>query len=236
MPPLLLPLPSRPTPTDPVRLVPACIYVLAGVNGAGKSSIGGALFAAHGVDCYNPDLAARALLDANPGLGQTEANARAWDLGRRGLLRALESGGTYAFETTLGARTIPDLLLKGAANGAAIHVWYAGLATPELHIKRVAARVAAGGHPIAATKIRERFDGSRANLIRLLPRLASLRVYDNSEDNDPKQGARPLPKLILHMENGRIVASARSVPQWAKPIVMAAIRGDVERGGTPAAG
>mgnify|MGYP000899749387 FL=1 len=210
----------------------ACIYVLAGVNGAGKSSIGGALFAVSQVDCYNPDLVARSLLDASPGMSQTAANARAWEVGRRGLLRALETGGTYAFETTMGARTIPDLLMKGAVNGAAIHVWYAGLATAELHIQRVNERVAAGGHPIAAAKIRERFDSSRENLIRLLPYLATLRVYDNSENNDPKQGARPSPVFILHMANRRILASARAVPQWAKAIVRAAIRCDAAaRGG-----
>lgn len=212
--------------------MPACIYVLAGVNGAGKSSIGGALFAASQVDYYNPDLAARSLLEASPGLSQAAANAGAWDVGRRGLVRALETGGTYAFETTLGARTIPDLLMKGAANGAAVYVWYAGLATPELHIQRVNERVAAGGHPIAAAKIRERFNGSRENLIRLLPHLASLRVYDNSENNDPKQGASPTPVLILHMEGRRIRASARAVPQWAKPIVMAALRCDAAARGS----
>jgi predicted ABC-type ATPase len=38
------------------------IYVLAGVNGAGKSSIGGATFRASGADYYNPDEAARELL------------------------------------------------------------------------------------------------------------------------------------------------------------------------------
>ena len=36
------------------------IYVIAGVNGAGKSSIGGAAFRAFGADYYNPDEAARA--------------------------------------------------------------------------------------------------------------------------------------------------------------------------------
>ncbi|HWS90974.1 MAG TPA: ZTL protein, partial [Mycobacterium sp.] len=55
--------------------VPARLYVLAGVNGAGKSSIGGAAIRAAGGDYYNPDEAARALMVANPGLGQPEANA-----------------------------------------------------------------------------------------------------------------------------------------------------------------
>lgn len=204
--------------------MPACIYVLAGVNGAGKSSIGGALFAANNVDYFNPDLAAKALLDANPALTQTEANARAWELGRRGLARALETSGTYAFETTLGANTLPDILIKGATGGAEIHIWFAGLTSPELHIERVQARVAAGGHPIPEAKIRERYTTSRQNLIRLLPRLASLRVYDNSKENDPKQGARPEPVLVLQMTGGRIEFAAAVVPHWAKAIVMAAMR------------
>ena len=204
--------------------MPACIYVLAGVNGAGKSSIGGALFAANNVDYFNPDLAAKTLLDTHPTLTQVEANARAWELGRRGLARALETGGTYAFETTLGAHTIPDLLINGATSRADIHIWFAGLATPELHIERVQERVAAGGHPIPEAKIRERYTCSRQNLIRLLPHLASLRVYDNSENNDPKHGARPEPVLVLHWVNRRIEHVAQAVPQWAKAIVMAAVR------------
>jgi hypothetical protein len=40
------------------------IYVLAGVNGAGKSSIVGAAFRVFGADYYNPDEAARALMAA----------------------------------------------------------------------------------------------------------------------------------------------------------------------------
>ena len=51
--------------------------MLAGVNGAGKSSIGGAMFRESGADYYNPDEAAKALIAANPGLEQTKANAAA---------------------------------------------------------------------------------------------------------------------------------------------------------------
>jgi predicted ABC-type ATPase len=85
--------------------------------------------------------------------------------------------------------------------------------------------VAKGGHDISEDKIRERFDRSPRNLIRLLPKLTSLRVYDNSEDGDPaKEG--PNPKLVLHLEGGRIVEmlTFKEVPRWAQPIVAAALR------------
>ncbi|MGI9026806.1 MAG: AAA family ATPase, partial [Burkholderiaceae bacterium] len=158
----------------------ARIYVLAGVNGAGKSSIAGAAFRAHGADYFNPDEAARRLIATNPRLSQTEANALAWQQGKRLLERAIVERLDHAFETTLGGHTLPRLLAEAAAVGIAVHVWYAGLASPELHIRRVQARVRRGGHDIPEEAIRRRYQHSRLNLIELLPRLAALRLYDNS--------------------------------------------------------
>ena len=60
---------------------PSRIYVIAGVNGAGKSSIGGAMLRASGTDYYNPDEAARAIREDNRALSQQEANSRAWQAG-----------------------------------------------------------------------------------------------------------------------------------------------------------
>ena len=205
---------------------PPRIYVLAGVNGAGKSSIAGAAFRSHGADYYNPDEAARRLMAANPRLGQVEANSLAWREGRRLLEKAIAERLDFALETTLGASTIPRLLAQAAAQGIEVRVWYAGLATPALHIARVRTRVARGGHDIPAQVIRRRFEHSRLNLIQLLPALAALRVYDNSAEADPAAGKAPTPVLVLRMEGGRIL-NARDLPhapEWAKPIVAAALK------------
>jgi len=78
-----------------------CLYVLAGTNGAGKSSIGGAMFLQAGVEYFNPDQAARLILARNQGLSQTEANSAAWHRGRHLLERAIAERKTFAFETTL---------------------------------------------------------------------------------------------------------------------------------------
>lgn len=150
-----------------------------------------------------------------------QANARALELGRRGLESALVKGEFFAFETTLGATTIPDMLLVGARQGAEIHILFVGLASPELHLKRVASRVAAGGHDIPELKIRERYTTSRENLIRLMPHLASLRIYDNSAEADPRQGRTPVPTLLLHVVGCKIIehASIGRIPLWAKPLL-----------------
>ena len=208
--------------------MPARIVVLAGVNGAGKSSVAGAAILRAGGEFYNPDSAARELLDSNPSLTVEQANGQAWELGRRGLERALAQGEFFAFETTLGAHTIPALLLAGARRGAEIHVSYIGLATPELHLRRVASRVAAGGHDIPEPKIRERYTTSRENLIRLMPHLASLRVYDNSAEVDPKRKRAPAPMLLLQVSAGKVLyhAPLARIPFWAKPILGVALARD----------
>ena len=201
------------------------IYVLAGVNGAGKSSIAGAAFRAHGADYFNPDEAARRLLIASPRLDQTEANGLAWQQGKRLLERAIAERLDHAFETTLGGHTLPRLLTEAATAAIAIHVWYAGLASPELHIHRVRSRVQRGGHDIPEEAIRRRYQHSRLNLIELIPHLAALRLYDNSAEADPAAGAVPQPVLLLHLDHGRIVAppDLSATPDWARPIVAAAL-------------
>lgn len=202
------------------------IYVLAGVNGSGKSSIAGAAFREQGADYYNPDETAAAFRRANPGLTQTQANSMAWHRGRELLERAIAQGLDFAMETTLGASTIPAMLTAAAKQGVEVHVWYAGLATPEQHIARVRARVARGGHDIPETAIRRRFEHSRLNLIALLPVLTSLRVYDNSVEADPATGKTPKPVLLLYMERDRIrnPQDLPHMPEWAKPVAAAAMK------------
>jgi len=200
--------------------------VLAGVNGAGKSSIGGAMLRAAGANYFNPDEAAAALIAANRDLETTKANAAAWRQGKRLLEKAIRERLDFAFETTLGGSTMTRLLADAASQGVEVRIWYVGLASPDEHVARVAHRVSHGGHDIPETVIRRRWRHSRQNLIQLLPSLTELRVYDNSADADPAAGANPEPTLVCHVVDREIVApSDLSVtPQWAKPIVAAALK------------
>ena len=208
------------------RVQPPCIFVLAGTNGAGKSSVAGAMFLAQNAPYFNPDEATALILSANPEISQAEANSAAWQQGKRLLERAIKVRLSFAFETTLGGQTITALLQSALAAAIEVRIWYVGLRSPELHIARVRARVAKGGHDIPEARIRERYDLSRLNLIQLMPKLTELRVYDNTEDADPDAGAIPEPKLMLHMVRGKIVKSCdlRATPAWAKPILGTAIK------------
>ena len=201
------------------------LYVLAGVNGAGKSSIGEAEFRSQGSPVFNPDTIAQQIRDLHPDISLTLANAHAWQIGKSLLEQAIAGGQDYRFETTLGGRTIAPLLEKAARSGHRLQVWFCGLASADLHIRRVRSRVAHGGHDIPVEKIRERWTRSRENLIRLLPLIDHLRVYDNSSEAYPVAGRQPQPVLLLEMQRGQITAPAdlSNAPDWAQPIIAAAI-------------
>ncbi|MBE7940786.1 MULTISPECIES: AAA family ATPase [Ramlibacter] len=205
------------------------ILVLAGVNGAGKSSALAALLRGQGLDWFNPDGYAAALV-RELGLDPAQANGRAWTHGRTLLEAAMAQGRNHAFETTLGGRTITRLLSQAAATHDLLML-YCGLATPELHIARVAQRVAHQGHAIEEATIRERWNTSRANLIRLLPVIARLQVLDNSHTVAPGEDI-PDPALVLEMAHGRVLfpdlqshAALAAVPRWAQPVLEAALQG-----------
>jgi predicted ABC-type ATPase len=201
------------------------ITVLAGINGAGKSSVAGAFLRASGGDYYNPDEFTRTLLRQNPGIAPAEANSLAWTQGKERLERAIADGTDFAFETTLGANTISALLLQAARADMAVKIFFVGLASVEHHLRRVSARVASGGHDIPEGKIRERWENSRLNIIRLLPYLDEFVLWDNSAEADFVTTA-PRPVLLLHIQDGAIIApkNLARTPEWAKPIVAAAIK------------
>jgi predicted ABC-type ATPase len=205
------------------------LYVLAGVNGAGKSSIGGHLLERDGLAWFNPDKFARELKAAT-GCDLEAANAQAWQEGMRRLDEATGKGLNHAFETTLGGKTVAAKILQ-ATKTHDVLIWFCGLSSPELHIARVTARVAAGGHPIPEEKIRERYPRAQLNLIKLMPHVAYVQVYDNSTEA-AADGTLPDPLLVLEMENAQVIWPAHDdvkalqrAPEWTKPILEAALRG-----------
>ena len=201
------------------------LYVLAGVNGAGKSSIGGHLLTRAGLAWFNPDSFARELVAAT-GMDITAANTAAWNEGMRRLDDAVAAGRSHAFETTLGGRSVAARL-QAAARTHDVLIWFCGLATPELHLARVQARVAAGGHDIPEAKIRERWTASIANLIALLPQLAEVRLFDNSASVAPGEAVPdPLPVAVIRRgklvwPSARDAAQLAATPDWAKPVLAA---------------
>jgi predicted ABC-type ATPase len=211
----------------PRNVADPTITVLAGTNGAGKSSIGGELLRQAGVPYFNSDEVAREILNEHPGLPLNEANSLAWREEVRELDGAIGLRKDFAFESTLVGRTITAALQDALDAGLDVRIWYVGLESPDLHIACVRARVAQGGHPIPEDAIRKRFESSRLNLIRLMGGLTELKVFDNSAQADPHLGQAPEPRLLLHLRKGKVAGPSRDAlkrtPEWAKCVVEAAL-------------
>lgn len=198
------------------------ITVIAGVNGAGKSSLVGAYIRNNGGEYFNPDEVARSLIADNPSISSDEASAEAWKTGFAQLLQAIENDADYTFETTLGGNSIASELHRVIDLGRQVRIFYCGLSSPELHIERVAARVVRGGHDIPSEKIYERWKNSVLNLIGLIPGCYALRVFDNSAPSD-ENGPNPL--CLFSLSNGEFDSDPlHDMPEWAKPLAGAALK------------
>src|SRR5262245_5304695 len=156
------------------------LVVLAGPNGAGKSTLAPELIweALHVSEFVNADVIARGLSAFGP-------QGVAIDAGRIMLRRLRElaaAGSSFAFETTLAARTYAPFVKGLRASGYYVHLRYVWVRSPELSIQRVGERVRRGGHSIPEETIRRRYAAGVRNFFALYRPLADLwHVYDNSE-------------------------------------------------------
>jgi len=64
-----------------------------------------------------------------------------------------------------------------------------------------------GGNTMAS--LLEKASSAGMEVIELLPHLAELRVFDNTEEGDPQKWQAPSPRRLLHMKWGKIVSSVQ---------------------------
>jgi predicted ABC-type ATPase len=163
------------TPTAPRPQV----AVLAGINGAGKTTASQHLLreALNMPSFTNADAIAR-------GLNAFDVESVAVKAGRIMLdhLRELAAARrSFAFETTLSGRAYAPWLRGLVRDGYAVHLLYYWLRSPETAIRRVADRVRAGGHHVPDDTVRRRYSRSARNFLELYrPVVTTWQVYDNS--------------------------------------------------------
>lgn len=155
------------------------VVVLAGINGAGKTTAAQDLLTRvlEIPTFVNADAIARGLNGLKP---ETEA-FRAGRIMLEQMNRLAEQRESFAFETTLAARTYAGWLEELRATGYEVYLFYYWLASPELAISRVAGRVQAGGHFVPDDTIRQRYSRSVRNFFDLYrPHADVWEVNENS--------------------------------------------------------
>jgi predicted ABC-type ATPase len=178
------------------------LTVIAGSNGAGKSTFTRATQEALRVPVIDPDREARQLRPDNP-----EAAAIAG--GKQAIKRArtyLDNDQSFAVETTLSGNTYLRMMAEAKSRGWQVNLIYVGVDNLQISIERVAQRVAAGGHNVPEEDIRRRYTRSLANLPIAIRQADSASIFDNST----REGYRK----ILTIENGRVTERTRELPKW----------------------
>ena len=168
------------------------VVIIGGPNGAGKSTAGPPLLRdLLGIRTFvNADRIAEGLAAYNP-------EAVAFSAGRIMLERIgdlILKRETFAFETTLAARTFAPRIRKCLAAGYDFHLVYLWLPSAAFAIDRVAARVMLGGHGVPPATIKRRYKAGLRNFFGLYRSMAtSWRIYDTSQCGTPRliaNGAR----------------------------------------------
>ena len=154
------------------------IYVIAGCNGAGKTTFAKE-FLPHEVKClrfYNADEVARGLSPLDPSAGAIKAG-RLLSNEIRGSLNRRE---TFALESTLSGKTYIRTFKRAVSLGYELELHYLWLSNVEQAIARVLRRVRMGGHNVPVPDIRRRFKRSLIHLIDdYLPLATRWAIWDN---------------------------------------------------------
>ena len=158
------------------------LYVIAGCNGAGKTTASYTILPEI-LDCkefVNADEIAKGISPFQPEKVGIEA-------GRMMLKRIkslLEAGESFAFETTLSTRSYVTFIEKAKQLGYQVTCLFFLLDSEELAISRVATRVKEGGHHIPEEVIRGRYKSGLKNFFNLfLPRVDNWLFVNNSGDS-----------------------------------------------------
>ncbi len=116
----------------------------------------------------------------------------------------IDSGTSFSIETTLSSQIIFKQIERAKSSGFEIHAFFVGLLDVDLHILRVQERVRRGGHFITEQDIRRRYERS----IRNLPKLIQVSDYTSVIDNTLS------PTQLLAFEAERVVFQHQPLPIW----------------------
>jgi predicted ABC-type ATPase len=184
------------------------LWVLAGGNGAGKTTFYNLFLAPKGIRLVNADIIAKAISPENSEKVSYEA-ANVVEQIREELLQQSVS---FCFETVFSHVSKIDFVAKAKAQGYEIILVYIHLDTSELNEARVYQRVTEGGHNVPVDKVHSRIPRTMKHIAAVLPIVNEARLLDNSYRKNPFQ-------QVASVKRGRRQWINDPLPQWAEEIL-----------------
>ena len=154
------------------------LWLIAGANGVGKTTYARARIAAVSgtTEFVNLDLIAQGLSPLDPSRQQFRAARVALDMARD----LIHQRTSFSLETTLSGLTHLRLIETAKSSGMAVKLLYFFVSSPEECLRRVARRVAEGGHDVPEADLRRRYDRSLGNFATYAARCDFWRVHDTN--------------------------------------------------------
>ena len=180
------------------------LFLIAGPNGAGKSTFYDTVLKPRvQAPFINGDIIQRDELK-DPSVEAAYEAAKIASAQRDDCLR---SGRSFVTETVFSHPSKLELL--GAARGAGFRSvsFHLHLASADLAVARVAARVEEGGHPVPENKIRERYVRNQQLIHDAVLMADKAAVYDASRLNQA-------PRLLARSSHGQADWTAQDLPEW----------------------
>lgn len=171
--------------------------IIGGVNGTGKSSLTGVL------KTQTTDLGVIIDVDRITSLaGVSPLEGGKIALGR--LKECLEKEVSFTQETTLAGHHVEVTAADAKERGYFVRLYYVGLDTPDECLKRIANRVARGGHNIGEEDVLRRFSRRWEAVKKILPHCNEARFFDN--DNGFVE--------VAEYRNGELILKGEARPKW----------------------
>lgn len=184
---------------------PKQLWVLAGGNGAGKSTFyKTSLLSQRGMQFVNADMIAQNINPEHPEQVSYEAAHLVGRLRDEFLIKGI----SFCFETVFSHPSKIDFIAKAKAHGYRVILVYIHLGSLGLNEARVIRRVAEGGHNVPPEKIRSRLPKTMKNVAAVLQLVDEARLLDNSYRDKPFQ-------QIALIKRGRRVHVVDPLPHWA---------------------
>ena len=185
------------------------LWLLAGGNGAGKSTFYRSRLAPLEIPFVNADLIARELFPDAPEVHSYEA-AKIVEEIRDNLL--LE-GRSFCLETVFSHPSKVDFVGKAKVQGYQVILVVIHLESPNLNKARVAQRVEEGGHNVPDDKIETRIPRLLRLIKSVIPLCDHVTQLDNSRADNPFV-------QIVTIRNGQVENMLDPLPDWAQELVI----------------
>jgi len=184
------------------------LWVLAGGNGAGKSTFYHHYLAPKGMPFINADILAKQIFPQSPERHSYDAAIVAAQMRNH----LLQEGKTFCFETVFSHPSKIDFVAQAKTLGYEIILVYIHLDNTSLNHARVAQRVSEGGHNVPKDKIISRIPRVKKFVRQTLALCNQVYVLDNSRTDNPF-------KQIAVIQNAQVKKLSTPLPQWADELL-----------------